>query len=261
MSSSRLTNGVADQPASDHDVDQSGLDSTLYRSAAKGKIDDFKDNKDLLLDQLLTPNKNTILHIHITSAKTDRKTDAQTQFVEEILKLCPALLLQTNAKGETPLHLAARYGHRRIVELLIERAKAGHEDLESGNQAAKEIIRATNKENDTALHEAVRFGHLQVVRILTKEDPDFSYSPYKSGETPLYIAAERGYRELVSEILNNCSSPATDGPNNRTILHAVTIAGDKGKRDFPYACEFFLFFFFLPPEKTCLIFENWCANC
>jgi len=205
------------------------VESTLYRAAAEGNIDAFKKHDHL--DQLLTPNRNTVLHIHITAAKSDR----ETKFVREILKICSQLLLQTNVKGETPLHLAARYGHARIVNLLIAHAERDHEDRERFRQ----MLRMTNKEKDTALHEAVRFGHRKVVSILTKEDPDFSYSGNEAGETPLYMAAERGYDGILNDILHNCSSPATSGPNSRTVLHALSIAKSKSK----HLWNFSLFFF------------------
>ena len=105
--------------------------------ASKGKIEVFKDIPKPL-DHLLTPNRNTILHIHLTSLitrledseskdlgsevsksstafvremKGPEDSESPTAFVEEILRMCPSLLWQANVKGETPLHIAARYGH------------------------------------------------------------------------------------------------------------------------------------------------------
>jgi ankyrin repeat protein len=119
--------------------------------------------------------------------------------VEEILEMCPSLLRQANAKGETPLHIAARYGHDDIVEVLIKYcAQTLHDqDLEEGIEPVKEMLRMTNKEKDTALHEAVRYNHLEVVKLLISKDPDFSYSANDADETPLYIAAERGFAKCV----------------------------------------------------------------
>ncbi|PON46734.1 Transmembrane protein [Parasponia andersonii] len=214
------------------------MDSKLYWDAAKGIIDNFKEDKEVKLDQIMTPSKNSVLHVYITSSET-----GQTNFVEEILEICPELLMQPNANDDIPLHVAARYGHEHIVKVLIDHAKAldhdrgnyGLDDLESGSNssttiyvgAAKEMLRKTNKENDTSFHEAVRFGHLGVVRILIEEDPDYLYADNGAGESPLYMAAERGYRDLVNEILLKCSSVVAGGPNNRTALHAATIAKDK----------------------------------
>ncbi|XP_062119791.1 uncharacterized protein LOC133834255 isoform X2 [Humulus lupulus] len=137
--------------------------------------------------------------------------------------LCPALLMQANAREETPILMAARYGHHHIVDFLIEHAKSSlPQDLEEDISGVQTMIRMKNEEEDTSLHEAARFGHLEVVQILTREDPDFSYSANKSGETPLYIVIQCRHQDLVNVILNNCLSPATGGPNGRTALHAAS---------------------------------------
>jgi ankyrin repeat protein len=154
----------------------------------------------------------------------------KTNFVREILDMCPSLLWQANAKYETPLHIAARYGYADIVKVLIECAKTPHQDLEIGNKVAREMLRMTNMEKDTVLHKAVRYNHLEVVKLLTEADPDFSYSANDAGETPLYMAAERQFPDLVSEILGTCRSPAHSGPLGRTILHAAVIWDDIGTR-------------------------------
>ncbi|CAL2274253.1 unnamed protein product [Prunus armeniaca] len=157
--------------------------------------------------------------------------------------MCQALLSQKNESGETALHIAAGHGRADIVELLIQTAKARRcEDLEQGaatftlsssseEEAAywKIFIRTPSKEKDTALHEAVRFKHLGVVEILIREDLDFSYPPNVAGETPLYLASERRYKALFSEILRTCKHPTYQGPNGRTALHAAVIYGDEGR--------------------------------
>ena len=86
----------------------------------------------------------------------------------------------------------------------------------------------TNIDKETALHEAARHNHVGVVTLLTKEDPDFIYSRNEAGESPLYLAAERGYSEIVSEILETCQSPDYHGPNGRTALHEAVIGNDAG---------------------------------
>ncbi|KAI5318403.1 hypothetical protein L3X38_038111 [Prunus dulcis] len=146
--------------------------------------------------------------------------------------MCPALLPQKNESGETALHIAARHGRADIVEHLIKTAKAGpREDLENGpsssGKARQMLIREINKEKDTALREAVRFKHLGVVATLIRKDPDFSYPPNVAGETPLYLAAERRYKALFSEILRTCKHPTYQGPSGRTTLHAAVIYGDE----------------------------------
>lgn len=80
---------------------------------------------------------------------------------------------------------------------------------------------------DTALHEATRFNHLNVVEILTKEDTKFSYSANDSGDTPLYLAAERGYHDLVFKMLETCKYPTYGGRNGKTALHAAMVCNDE----------------------------------
>ena len=90
----------------------------------------------------------------------------------------------------------------------------------------KEMLETTNNEKDTALHEAVRNKHLEVVKLLIQEGPDFSYSQNEAGETPLYIAVERNFEDVAFHILDNCTSPAHDGPLGRTRLHVAVIWDD-----------------------------------
>ncbi|KAJ6297496.1 hypothetical protein OIU78_023113 [Salix suchowensis] len=203
------------------------IDPVLYKAAVAGDIDPFK-NYQTCLDRLLTPDESTILHVYLRNQGGE--PGSSTDFVNMILERCPPLLLQANKKGETPLHLAAKYGHSNVVQVLIDRAKAPHADPESGVTEAKMMLRMTNGEGETALHEAARNGRGRVVEILTKEDPDFSYSANVHGETPLYIAASVGERpeqdKVIDEILGNCISVDYGGPNGRTALHAAITARD-----------------------------------
>jgi len=205
-------------------------DPVLFKAAEAGNIGPF-ENYQTCLDQLSTPDENTILHVYLGNQSREPEF---TDFVDIILEMCPPLLLQANKKGEIPLHLAARYGHSNVVKVLIHRAKALPTDPESGVTEAKKMLRMTNEEQDTALHEAARNRRSHVVEILTKEDPEFSYSANVHGETPLYIpaAASRGVEErekVIDEILTNCSSVDYGGPNGRTALHAAIRVGDLGR--------------------------------
>ncbi|XP_068312585.1 ankyrin repeat-containing protein At5g02620-like [Pyrus communis] len=214
------------------------MDPNTYKAAAKGKIEIFKEiSQQQHLGRLLTPNKNTVVHINIAAQKGGG-TDYSTDFVKQVLHIYPSLLLQVNIKGESALHIAARHGHVAAVKVLLEFAKVAQshgdhtDELESGmvrgvdHEQISVLLRMKSNKNDTALHEAARYNRLGVVQVLTQEDPDFPYSPNEAGETPLYLAAERGYREVVFEMLQTCTSPDHRGPNGRTTLHAAIIFKD-----------------------------------
>ncbi|XP_041005538.1 ankyrin repeat-containing protein At5g02620-like [Juglans microcarpa x Juglans regia] len=214
------------------------MDPKIYKAAAQGKLEALVHDNSNPLDGFLTVNQNTILHICISSILVEEKYPATggtdqasaSKFVKVVLDKCPSLLLKANADNDTPLHVAARYGHASIVKVLIEHKKSQHQDLESGVvEGTKEMIGKLNKERDTALHEAVRHNHIDVVKQLLMEvDPEFSFRANAAGETPLYLAAERHFPDLVSEILNKLKSPAYDGPLGRTALHAAAFYDDEG---------------------------------
>ncbi|TYI88526.1 hypothetical protein E1A91_D04G216500v1, partial [Gossypium mustelinum] len=168
------------------------------------------------------------LSIFISMIKRENKSD----FIEQILSKCPSLLFQTNAKGQTHLHVAARYGHSAIVKLLIKScAKARDGDLELGMDqvsAVREMLRITDQESNTALHEAAGCGNVEVVKALLEfEDPDFPYSANKKQEAPLYIAARRrGSGRLLTLLFDKFKSTPHGGSHGRTALHAAAMAGD-----------------------------------
>lgn len=164
------------------------MELNLYEAAVEGKSKTFEPEPiKATLQQILSPNRNTVLHVHLATTQTaqlklspfkqivnimmgctysaEGSKSSSTNFVGEILDMCPSLLLQANAKSETPLHIAARYGHAGIVTELIERAKSSHQDLENGIIAVREMLGMTNVVKDTALHEAVRYNHHEVVQV------------------------------------------------------------------------------------------------
>ncbi|KAH9682288.1 ANK REP REGION domain-containing protein [Citrus sinensis] len=238
------------------------MDPDLYKAAAKGEIDPFNKIAKDHLGSIVTHNKNTVLHVNIASQTHKQNREGEiglmkshnrnqvhhvhlvtnlfqiqihnregesvsTKFVEQILEMCPSLLLQVNAKGDAPLHVAAKCGHRSVVKALIEFAKGLPQDLESGVEStARQMLEMTNDEKNTALHEAVQHGSLDVVKMLIKADPDVPYSANCRGETPLYMTAAKGiyFYEMVAEISENCPSAAHEGPIGKTALHAAAIS-------------------------------------
>ncbi|CAN6563482.1 unnamed protein product [Malus baccata var. baccata] len=220
----------------------SNMDRDIFKAAKQGNLNVLKEHGENL-DKILTATKNTVLHIytacyrHPTYKESEDEILKSTNTLDGMLKMCPALLWQQNESGDTALHIAARYGHAGIVRALIYATKTYNPgDLEQGCVISSEddpsqkqkLIRKTNNKKDTALHEAVRFNYFAVVKILTKADTEFSYSTNDAGETPLYLAVERGYSACCDAILERCKNPTYKGPNGRTALHAAVIRNHEG---------------------------------
>ncbi|KAL6342299.1 hypothetical protein AAG906_007513 [Vitis piasezkii] len=197
------------------------MDDSVYEAAAKGDIDALKKIPESEFHAQLSPKHNTILHIASEFGKIE--------CVNWILDLpsSSSLLQRPNLNEDTPLHLAAREGHLKVVEALINAAREPTLDIETGPGPHKVMLRMENKGKDTALHEAVRYDHYEVVMLLIKEDPDFIYGANDSGITPLYMAVEGGFTGAVKLIIENSSTPSYNGLMGRNALHAAVICNDK----------------------------------
>ncbi|KAK3043493.1 hypothetical protein RJ639_002072, partial [Escallonia herrerae] len=199
------------------------MDSTIWQAAISGDIATLKKNKDKLASQA-TPTNNTVLHLACQFGNL--------ACAREILSMHPSLLGCLNARHETALHLAARAGNDRCVKALVDFSCAPVDrDIEGRGAAAeggRDMLRMVNEDQDTPLHEAVRYNHPSTVRTLVQLDPEFMHPANAAGETPVYLAAERGDNYLLSSIVNSCKSVAYGGPDGRTALHGAIISNSKG---------------------------------
>nr|WP_255565508.1 ankyrin repeat domain-containing protein [Wolbachia endosymbiont of Cylisticus convexus] len=90
-----------------------------------------------------------------------------------------------NKEGNTPLHVAARYGRLDAVKGLLTRGAN---------------IDARNNVNNTPLHIAARYGQLDVVKELLDKKAKI-YTGNKAGNAPLHVAARYGQLDVVKELL------------------------------------------------------------
>ncbi|KAF2309478.1 hypothetical protein GH714_003158 [Hevea brasiliensis] len=200
------------------------MEDDLREAAAHGIFDPFNEHLDHL-DCIVTPNGDTILHIHVSCARV-----VSTNFIKQVLVNCAKLLSQENSDGNTPLHIAARHGHTDAAEKLIKQAEALHDaiDIQSGEvvtkkkmAAVRDMLRKVNKKKETALHVACSTKWKKFGSCESKEDPHFTCSANDSGETPLYLAVDNTCTNIVAELLNNPNSQSLEygGPDDDTVLH------------------------------------------
>ncbi|KAK7833514.1 ankyrin repeat-containing protein itn1 [Quercus suber] len=186
----------------------------LFDAAISGNVNSFSreigDGVLISLDQWTPCRGNTILH---AAAKS-----GEDRIMGIVLNsLSPhSPLYTTNFKGNTALHIAASLGRFYMSLLLISRA------IYQGAEVKRLLLRAKNVEQDTALHLAVKHGHYDIVVLLITEDPKLTLITNNAGESPLFLAVDRGFFEIALRILEiqECSD---EGRKSMNVLHAAVM--------------------------------------
>jgi len=135
--------------------------------------------------------KATTLHESLLRAITEGTTDQLGSFLEG-----GADVNETDDKGQTPLHLAARQRHAATVRLLLSKGADVHLKDNLGW---------------TALHSATAEGAEEVARLLIAAGANINARD-AGGNTPLHLATDLGHKALVELLLaKGCPRHRTDG--------------------------------------------------
>ncbi|KAJ4970544.1 hypothetical protein NE237_003643 [Protea cynaroides] len=197
-------------------------------------IDVAMEGEDVGLEQLLQERDPSILHqltplgdtlLHL-AAKFGLK-----RLLLEICDRCPSLLTKRNQCGNIPLHVGARAGQLNVVRHLIDKMTSSPSsvdvNVEHGTTRAFYLLGSQNHKGDTALHEALRYCRCTVAKLLIRKDPDLCRRVNRVNESPLFLAVIKGYLDVVHTILHFSPSPACGGPKGWTALHASTMVNNE----------------------------------
>ena len=166
-----------------------------------------------------------------------------TSVVEVLTK--KAVINLKNDEGETPLTLAIKGGNLDIINLVAKRAKtslkndAGEtplylaielDDLFLLETLLSKGARINHKSNGTTpLARAAELNKPKTVAFLIKNDAKIN-EPNASGETPLYIAMQKGHDIVAGILLSKSADPQGDANwKNKIgtpILQLATINGN-----------------------------------
>ena len=189
-----------------------GMKPEVFRAASTGNSRFFEGDSNSNLHEV-TPEENTVLHVALQFNKVEA--------AKMILNLSPNLVLRTNTKGNTPLHVAAMVGASSLVKTLIQKAK-DERDVEADGQ---QLLSMVNLDGDTALHVAVRYGNFDVVKELINEnDPaELAKKENNARESALFLAVDRQDYDMASYILRNAPYCSYAGRYGMNVLHALVI--------------------------------------
>ncbi|KAL3619878.1 hypothetical protein CASFOL_034790 [Castilleja foliolosa] len=132
------------------------------------------------------------------------------------------LLTKQNQEGETPLYVAAEYGHTLVVGEFLKHSDAETSSIPANNGydpfhvAAKQghldvlkellhffpsLVMTTDATNSTALHTAAAQGHTDIVNLLLDIDSNLAKIARNNGKSVLHTAARMGHLEVVKSLL------------------------------------------------------------
>lgn len=131
--------------------------------------------------------------------------------VDELTRDNPGLVDAVAADGFFPLGLAAFFGHRAVVELLLVRG-------------ADVNTRAANPMQVAAIHAAVARRDAQIVRLLVERGADVN-ARQQAGFTPLHEAARHGGEDIVDLLLAHGADSAARSEEGKA---AADYARDRG---------------------------------
>ncbi|GAB4837358.1 hypothetical protein Ancab_039587 [Ancistrocladus abbreviatus] len=157
--------------------------------------------------------------------ETELHIAASAGHVQNILQILHRnvdLIAGEDSKGDLPLHEAARAGQlEAVITLTLFMKRYVKPQLSIG---------MANKEGNTALHLAIQNGHEKVAWYLTRSLPETSQSLNMERISPLYLAIEARFQDLVRYMLSKISfgNYLDRTLPNKSIVHAAIQAQDSG---------------------------------
>ncbi|CAN6969859.1 unnamed protein product [Brassica rapa subsp. trilocularis] len=132
------------------------------------------------------------------------------ELVKIIASAWPFLLMERDSKYQLPLHVAARAGHVSVVLALVQIVTFVSDKMSREGMEGLNPYVLKNNDGDTALHLAMKCLNVYCVIPLGETYPQAWFLANNKGISPLFIAVQEGFTELVKYLLENLDNDETD---------------------------------------------------
>ena len=210
--------GVAIQGAEIHEAAELGdLERVkAYLSQDPKQIDLLDAKGQTVLARAVRSGKKELVEFLLAmGAKEDIYAAAVVGHVDKVaafLKQDKKLINARDSGGKAPLHWAALYGQKKVMELLL---------------AEKADVNLLDGDGFTPLHWAATFDRSDAVKVLLANKADMNLKVQKYGWTPLRLAVIHGHMATAEALLNGGADPNVKDEENIPLLHQAVIRGKK----------------------------------
>jgi cytohesin len=132
--------------------------------------------------------------------------------VAAFLKQDKKLINARDKDGKAPLHWAALYGQKKVMELLL---------------AEKADVNLLDGDGFTPLHWAATFNKREAVELLLANKANMNIKVERYGWTPLRLAVIHGHMAAAEALLNGGADPNAKDDENIPLLNQAVIRGKK----------------------------------
>ncbi|CAB0043268.1 unnamed protein product, partial [Trichogramma brassicae] len=205
--------GYKDEPDVDEDGKPSSRRTTPIHRAVKKRYHRLVDGLFKIYNRFDVNYTDESGFTHLHAACQYGCEDAVTKFLE-LGQDFHCLVPET---GDSPLHLAARYDHKEVMECL----------LRSGANP-----NLANRDKWTPLHTISRYGRYVDTAKRLFEISDEVNRPVQInardefGQTPLYLAVENASQEMFAVLLRRGANPNLANELGHTPLHIIGWSGE-----------------------------------